>query len=70
MSEQSEVVDQLREFIKGSGKTLSQLARESGVDPPRLSRFLRCQRDLTLGAASRICTALGLELKRRKGAKR
>jgi len=53
---------QLREAIQNSGKSLNQLARECGVGPDRLSRFLRGERDLTVDAADRICRALRLRL--------
>jgi transcriptional regulator with XRE-family HTH domain len=65
------VVQQLKDAIRDSGKTLTELAGLSGVDSSRLSRFLRDERDLTGAAIDRICAALGLRLaparKRGKG---
>jgi transcriptional regulator with XRE-family HTH domain len=54
--------DYLREAIRASGMSLNQLGRLSHVDPGRLSRFLRGERDLTLEGVCRICEALGLDL--------
>lgn len=42
--------------------SLSQLAEASGVHKAQLSRFLRAERTLTLTAAARLCTCLGLRL--------
>jgi len=36
--------------------------QQSGVDPTVITRFLADQRDLRLGTADRIATALGLRL--------
>jgi transcriptional regulator with XRE-family HTH domain len=55
-----DLAEQLREAVKASGRSLGQLARESGVDPSRLSRFLRGERDLTLEATGKLCGVLGL----------
>lgn len=56
------LVGQLREAIQGSKMSLNELARQCGVGPDRLSRFVRGQRDLTLEAAEKICDTLGLRL--------
>ena len=56
------VVEQLREAIRRSGRTLQNLAAESGVGKDRLSRFMRGERDLTFNAVERVCYALGLRL--------
>ena len=54
--------DQLRRAIERCGLSLNQLARETGVHPAQLSRFLRKQRSLQLVAAAKLCTYLGLQL--------
>jgi transcriptional regulator with XRE-family HTH domain len=56
------MVEQLREAIRASGRSLNQLGKETGVGADRLSRFVRGQRDLVLSAAERVCRALGLGL--------
>jgi transcriptional regulator with XRE-family HTH domain len=65
------LVEQLKQAIRDSGKTLMQLSEESGVDTGRLSRFLRGKRNINILAAEKICDALGLGLapvqRRRKG---
>jgi plasmid maintenance system antidote protein VapI len=54
--------EQLRQAIRDDGRTLGQLARATGVDTPRLSRFVRGQRRLTLPAVDAVAAALGLRL--------
>lgn len=56
------LVQQLREAIQGSGQSLYQLSKASGIGRDRLSRFMRGERDLTLEAAEKICNALQLRL--------
>ena len=55
--------EQLRQSIRQSGQSISELAKSSGVDKGRLSRFVRGERTITIKAAAKICAALGLELK-------
>jgi hypothetical protein len=57
-----DVADQLRKAVAGCGKSLNQLARETGVHAAQLSRFLRQQRTLQLTAAAKLCANLGLYL--------
>jgi transcriptional regulator with XRE-family HTH domain len=57
----------IREAIRASGLTISELARRSGVSHPQISRFVHGERTLTLPAAARVCAVLGLELTRREG---
>jgi plasmid maintenance system antidote protein VapI len=54
--------EQLRQAIRDGGRTLGQLARATGVDTPRLSRFVRGQRRLTLPAVDAIARELGARL--------
>jgi len=58
------IVAQLREAISGSGLSLNELGRRTGVSEGQLSRFLRGDRTLTLPAAAKVCLYLGLELSR------
>jgi transcriptional regulator with XRE-family HTH domain len=64
------LVEQLKQAIRDSGMTLLQLSKESGVDTGRLSRFMRGERNINIGAAEKICGALGLELKPRRTRRR
>jgi hypothetical protein len=56
------VTEQLRQAVRDSGKTLTQLAKDSGVGIDRLSRFVRAERSLTLPSVDGLCHALGLYL--------
>lgn len=58
----ADLADQLRQAISNSGMSLNGLARETGVHPAQLSRFLREERTLTLPAVSKLCAFLGLRL--------
>ena len=63
----------LQEAIERDGRSLSELARVSGVDKGQLSRFMRSQRGITVTSADALCAALGVEcrlVKQRKGGKR
>ena len=60
------LAETLRREIERSGKSLSELARASGVDAGRLSRFVRAERDLTFEAAGAVAAALGLGLSTNK----
>jgi transcriptional regulator with XRE-family HTH domain len=55
------MVLQLREVIEADGRSLNRLAKDTGIDPSRLSRFLRGERDITFEAAARLCDALGVK---------
>jgi transcriptional regulator with XRE-family HTH domain len=56
------VVEQLRDAIRDSGRSLNQLSAVCGIGRDRLSRFPRGERDLTLSAAEKMCNALRLQL--------
>jgi hypothetical protein len=62
------VVDQLKDAIRESGRTLTDISKQSGIGIDRLSRFVRGERDLTGQAIAKVCEALDLELARRKPA--
>ena len=57
--------DTIRDAMKRDGRSLYALANDSGVSRGQLVRFFNNQRELTLPAASKLCAALGLELRRR-----
>jgi hypothetical protein len=56
------MIEQIRQAVRDSGRSLNQLSKESGVGVDRLSRFMRGERTLTLPAAADLCVALGLRL--------
>lgn len=53
----------LRAAVERSGLTTYALSQLAGVTPQQVSRFVKGERDLTLGTASRLAQALGLELR-------
>ena len=61
MSEQ-ELAEMLRSAIRDSGKSLSQIARESGVSQPQLTRFLSGERSLTLTSAASLFDCFGIKV--------
>jgi transcriptional regulator with XRE-family HTH domain len=60
--EGSGLLDQIRDAIRKSGRTLNQMEKDTGVSRGELSRFLRRQRVLGGEPLERICRALGLHL--------
>jgi transcriptional regulator with XRE-family HTH domain len=58
------LADQLRQAIRETGQSLTQLGKAAGLDSGRLSRFLRGEGDLSLTAAARLCQVLHLHLVR------
>jgi DNA-binding phage protein len=52
----------LKKAMKRSPKTSYQLAKEAGVSPIMLSRFLSGKRDIRLATADRLAHVLGLKL--------
>lgn len=53
----------IRHAMHNDGRSLYQLAIDSGVSRGQLVRFANGQRELTLPAATKLCVALGLELR-------
>jgi transcriptional regulator with XRE-family HTH domain len=54
--------DQLRDVIHSRGLTAYAVARDAGVDPGMVSRFLTGERDIRLATADRIALALNVRL--------
>ena len=52
----------VRGLIAESGLSNYALARESGVSESMLSRFVRCERTLTLQTASKLAKVLGFTI--------
>jgi transcriptional regulator with XRE-family HTH domain len=61
------LVEQLRDAIRRSGRSLNQLSKASGVGSNQLSRFMRGLRTLTLPAAEKLCRVLHLCLAPEEG---
>jgi len=53
----------LKKALKQCRKSRYQIAKESGISPILLSRFLSGQRDIRLATADRLASVLGLKLK-------
>ena len=55
--------DALVKAFKASGKTVYRVAKDAGIKPEMLARFLSGERDLRLSSAEKVFEALGLELR-------
>jgi DNA-binding phage protein len=58
-----DVCEQLREAVQASGKTVYRVAKDAGIKPTVLSRFLRRERDIRGETFAKVAAALGLELR-------
>lgn len=58
----SDLAEQLKQAIRDSGLSLSELGQQSAVSHTVLSRFMRNERTLTLPLAAKVSRALGLQL--------
>ena len=67
------LTERLKNEIRNSEKTLTQIAEESGVSQPALSRFIsetkENSRDIRLETADKLAAYFGLELIRPKQSK-
>jgi len=54
------ISEALRKAIEASGKTVHQLAIETGVSHTVIGRFLKGERDLRLETADKLSAAVGL----------
>jgi transcriptional regulator with XRE-family HTH domain len=52
--------DTLRSAIEASDKSMYQIAKESGITPAMVGRFVRGERDLRLATADKLAAALGV----------
>jgi plasmid maintenance system antidote protein VapI len=57
------LADQLKQAVAATGKSVSAIARESGVPQPVLHRFVTGERGLLLDTADRLAAYLELELR-------
>jgi transcriptional regulator with XRE-family HTH domain len=58
----AKLTDQLRAAITASGKSLGQIARESGIDVATICRFMHGKGGLSMDGLDRIAEAIGVEL--------
>jgi len=56
------VTDQLRQAIENGPKSRYQLAKETGIDPATLCRFVHQQGSLSADGIDLLAEALGLEV--------
>jgi transcriptional regulator with XRE-family HTH domain len=56
------LTEQLRAALAGSGMTLGELARKTGVDKSALSRFVNGDRGLSMESLNAIGQCLGLRI--------
>jgi transcriptional regulator with XRE-family HTH domain len=56
------LAEALRRAIEASGLSQNQIGLKAGMEPSRISRFMRGERGLTVEAVERIGEALGLRL--------
>ena len=61
------MTDILRKTIADSGLSLYRIAKDTGVSPESLLRFVRGDQSVRLDKADLLAEYLELELKRRKG---
>lgn len=66
MKKKATLTEQLREATARSSRTLSELARDTGIDKSALSRFLNRERGVSCDAMDRLGEYLGLEIVNRK----
>jgi plasmid maintenance system antidote protein VapI len=63
MQTRQTLAEQLKHAVAATGKSVSAVARESGVPQPVLHRFVTGERGLLLDTADRLAAYLGLELR-------
>jgi len=55
------IIEQLRRAIRDSGKTDYRIAKDAGIGPEQVGRFLAGS-DIRISTAAKICATLDLEL--------
>jgi plasmid maintenance system antidote protein VapI len=65
MAKRKTIADVLRNAIRESGLTHYRIAKDAGIKPDMIDRFVFGKRDLRLGTAAKIADVLGLELVKR-----
>jgi len=61
---------QLREHVRRSGRTLTEVAREADVDLGNLSSFMHGKRGFSVEALDRLAAVLGVKLCRDRSGRR
>lgn len=62
MKAKQQISDALRRAIRGSKKSVNQLAKDAGVSHPVILRFLSGERDIRLATADKLATTLGITI--------
>jgi len=61
MAKATTIIEQLKQAIRESGKTDYRIAKDAGVGPEQVGRFLAGS-DIRISTAAKICATLDLEL--------
>jgi DNA-binding Xre family transcriptional regulator len=58
------IADTIRTEILADGRTIYQLAQETGIDQSNIRAFIAGKRGMSLDALERLCEALKLQLRK------
>jgi len=58
--------EQLRRIIRGSGMSLLELHRETGLQPAAISRFLNGHSSMTMASVDRLAQVIDIHVKQGK----
>ena len=61
-----DLVKDLKQAIRDSGKTHYRIAADAGIRPAIIDRFMSGERDMRLTTAAKVANALGLMLSNRR----
>ncbi len=57
-----QLMDQIREAIRASGKTRYRISKDTGIDQAGLCRLMQGTHGLSVGASERLLDYLGMEI--------
>ena len=60
--EKNSLTEMLKTSLRSSGRSFYQIAKESGVSPIVITRFLAGKRDIRMATADKLAGVLGLKL--------
>lgn len=60
--EENSLTEMLKTSLRSSGRSFYQIAKESGVSPIIVTRFLAGKRDIRMATADKLAGVLGLKL--------